>query len=344
MTLILNTSNTSNYASVAALKQSMASKTQNFTELSQMLLLQLQAMPAYQQVQNLYTLPIHTYFQQFNLDIGQCKPTAQDKKYVLAHALQIRTTQLIAYNKPVNLLQISTYLQAYYQLTHDLPLAYILGTAPFADLMFNVNEFVLIPRLETELLLSKSLEYLKKIAVELKQPLQVLELGCGSGALSIALKLKADAVIDLKDLQVDAVDICPQALQIAQENAQLHNCNIHFQQSNWFGIFANSAKKWHVIISNPPYIASQDAHLKQSIRYEPRQALTDELDGLNCYRMIIQEANKYLQTQGYLILEHGYDQAQAIQGLLQQANFEHIETILDDYGQPRVTLGKKVIE
>ena len=162
----------------------------------------------------------------------------------------------------------------------------------------------------------------------------VLDLGAGSGAIALAIAKHRPQAF------VTAADASEGALKIAQENAQnLQITNIKFVQSNWFSALQN--EKFDMIVSNPPYIEENDAHLTQGdLRFEPASALVSGADGLHDIKRIITNAPKHLNPHGCLLLEHGYNQAEIVSALLKNAGFSEIETIKDLGGNNRVTLGK----
>ena len=166
-----------------------------------------------------------------------------------------------------------------------------------------------------------------------KQP-SILDLGTGTGAIALAIAANRPKA------QVTAVDASAGALTVAQENAlKLQISNVQFVLSNWFD--ALTGKIFDLILSNPPYIETNDTHLNQGdVRFEPRSALVSGEDGLNDIRHIIVHAPQHLTPQGWLMFEHGYNQAKAVATLLEKAGFQHIETIKDLGGNDRVTLGQ----
>lgn len=200
-----------------------------------------------------------------------------------------------------------------------VPLQYLIGSCEFYSHKFKVNKHTLIPREETELLVDQVLHYAKH---------KVLDLGTGSGCIAISVKLANPK------LNVTAVDKSKRALDVASFNANDLNAKINFIQSNWF---SKVIDKYDVIVSNPPYIKSGDPHLKD-LAHEPIMALTDNQDGLSDYRKIISQATKFLQPNGYLILEHGYDQADEITEYLKQYNFTNIKSIFDLSGHNRIKI------
>ena len=174
--------------------------------------------------------------------------------------------------------------------------------------------------------------------LEGSQPLSILDFGTGSGAIALAIAKHRPQTL------VTAVDASQAALDIAIENAQNHNItNVHFVLSDWFSALNqdNIKQKFDIIVSNPPYIEANDAHLKQGdLRFEPLSALASGQDGLSDIRHIIQHATQHLNPHGWLLLEHGYNQAERVAMLLKQADFSKIETLKDLSSIDRVTLGR----
>lgn len=209
------------------------------------------------------------------------------------------------------------------------PIAYILGKREFYGLPLTVTPDTLIPRPDTETLVETALAHIPKIAVS-----SVLDLGTGTGAIAIAIAKHR------KNTEVIAVDASKAALRIAQENEKNLNIpNVQFILSDWFN--ALGKKRFDVVMSNPPYIEQEDIHLNQGdLRFEPRSALASGDDGLDDVRQIIQQAPAHLNPEGWLMLEHGYNQASAVSDLLKQADFKEIECILDTAGIQRVTIGR----
>ena len=207
------------------------------------------------------------------------------------------------------------------------PIAYILGKREFYGLEFIVTPDTLIPRPDTETLVEAALA---KIPTD--QTCSVLDLGTGTGAIAIAIASQRPQA------QITAVDASPAALAVAQTNAQnLHVNNVQFVLSDWFG--ALQGQTFDVIVSNPPYIAEDDSHLAQGdLRFEPASALAAGKDGLDCIRAITSQAKQYLKPQGWLMLEHGYNQAEKVLPLMENAGFKSISSILDLSGIYRVTV------
>jgi release factor glutamine methyltransferase len=209
------------------------------------------------------------------------------------------------------------------------PIAYLLGAREFFGRPFMVGPAVLIPRPETEHLVEAALQRQGLASAA------VLDLGCGSGAISVTLALEAPA------WQLTAVDLSSDALAVARRNAQLLGASVDFYQGSWFDPLPLDAR-FNLIVSNPPYIASDDHHLDEGdVRFEPRMALTDGADGLECLRLIACAAPGRLLADGWLMVEHGYDQGPAVRALFAAQGLSRVETLRDLAGQERVTLGQK---
>ncbi|MDP3742754.1 MAG: peptide chain release factor N(5)-glutamine methyltransferase [Methylotenera sp.] len=210
------------------------------------------------------------------------------------------------------------------------PIAYILGYREFYGLILKTTPDTLIPRPDTETLVEAALAKISPLKAE-----KILDLGTGTGAIALAIASRCT------EAQVTAVDASQAALNIAIENAKnLNISNIHFMLSDWFAALENH-EKFDVIVSNPPYIEQSDTHLTQGdLRFEPMSALASGQDGLDDIRKIIDDCLVYLKPQGWLMLEHGYNQAEQVADLMAQIGLTHIETIKDLGGNDRVTLGK----
>ena len=208
------------------------------------------------------------------------------------------------------------------------PIAYILGQREFYGLEFSLTSDVLIPRPDTETLVEAALQHIPP-----DQPCRVLDLGTGSGAIAIAIATRRPQA------SVIAVDRSEPALKVARHNAErLGTDNLQLLQSNWFSALAGQA--FDVIVSNPPYIAEAAPHLQQGdLRFEPASALASGRDGLDDIRTIVAQAPGFLAQGSWLLLEHGYDQAEQVAGLLKQARFDTIGHAADLAGIQRVTLG-----
>lgn len=250
-----------------------------------------------------------------------------DQRLLVCHALGLSRTALITQSERAlseeEALHISTLLQ---RRLDGEPVAYILGQREFYGLPFEVGPAVLIPRPETELLVELALERLPPKG-------RVLDMGTGSGAIAVALAHTRP------DAQVSALDVSKDALATATRNAASNSVAVRFLESSWYG--AVGGEQFDLIVSNPPYIAAGDRHLSEGdLRFEPAGALTDHADGLSALRTIIAGAAQHLPPQGWLLMEHGYDQSQAVRGLLAQAGFSEVQSWADLAGIERVSGGR----
>lgn len=211
------------------------------------------------------------------------------------------------------------------------PIAYLTGHREFRGLRFEVSPAVLIPRPETEGLVDL-IEALAPPAA------RVLDLGTGSGAIAVALAHARP------DLRLIASDRSPAALAIARRNATAllgprPGGAIDWREGSWWSV-TGAGERFQVIVSNPPYIAERDAHLDcGDLRFEPPQALAAGIDGLDDLRRIITGAPAHLDEEGWLLLEHGWDQARAVRLLMNDAGFSAVRTVPDAQHHDRITLG-----
>jgi len=208
------------------------------------------------------------------------------------------------------------------------PVAHLTGSREFFGRPFVVTPDVLIPRPETELLVELALA---RIAPD--QAAHILDLGTGSGCIAVTLELERPLA------RVTAVDRSAAALGIARRNAEVLDAPVEFLTSDWYAALAG--RRFDLIVTNPPYIAAADPHLARGdVRFEPSAALASGLDGLDDLRHLIHGARAHLKSSGTLLLEHGYDQAAAVQSLLRESGFEFIQSWPDLSSILRVSGGK----
>lgn len=205
------------------------------------------------------------------------------------------------------------------------PLAYLTGTREFYGLKLHIDHRVLDPRADTETLVDWALDAMRDIP----QPV-VADLGTGSGAIALAIKYNHPTA------QVFAIDKCVDALAVAKSNALQLRLTISFLQGSWLEPL--TPYRCHLIVSNPPYIAENDPHLP-ALRHEPLKALTSGKDGLEDIRALIFQAPDFLIEGGQLLLEHGFDQSDTVQQLMQQRGFIEVVSRTDIHGHVRCTGG-----
>jgi len=206
------------------------------------------------------------------------------------------------------------------------PIAYIVGVKEFWSLPFMVSPATLIPRPDTEILVELVLEQFADI-----DTLHCLDLGTGTGAIALAL------ASEQPNWQIDAIDFSLDAVKLAQQNAKkLQLSHVNIFQSDWFS--ALNDRKFDVIVSNPPYIDALDENLSQGdVRFEPESALVADEHGLGDIKHIAQQALKYLNSQGSLFFEHGFEQGEAVRNILAALGYHNAQTVRDFNGHERIT-------
>ena len=249
-----------------------------------------------------------------------------EAKILAAHSLEWSRVQLITQSKQaLSTTQVEDIQRLFERRLHGEPIAYLIGQREFYGLSLEVTPAVLIPRPETELLVELALERMTSNA-------RVLDMGTGSGAIAVAL---AHARPDSK---IFASDVSQPALAVAQRNNHLHQTAVTFFQSDWY---EQVSEKFNLIVSNPPYIRAGDSHLSQGdLRFEPVDALTDHHTGLTAIEIIVQGAPAYLERGGWLLLEHGYDQATAVRDLFHPSTWSDVQSWRDLTGTERVSGAK----
>lgn len=211
------------------------------------------------------------------------------------------------------------------------PFAYLVGEREFHGLSLQVSPAVLVPRPDTEVLVDWALELLAGEMAGQPAP-EVVDLGTGSGAIALAVKHRHPGA------RMSAVDLSEAALAVARANADRLGLAIEFHTGSWWQALAG--RRFDLVLSNPPYIAGGDPHLA-ALAHEPALALTPGGDGLDAIRRIVAGAPAHLAPGGWLLLEHGYDQAEAVAALLRAAGFAGVVTRHDLAGQPRCTGGQR---
>ncbi len=255
-----------------------------------------------------------------------------DAKVLLMFILNIDKVTLLTSDDVIDDIKYEEYLSVLNRRSHCEPCAYIVGQQEFMALNFYVNKNVLIPRGDTEILVEEALALIQSNNLS-----SMLDLCTGSGAIAIS-------VSHYTNINVTASDISSDCINIASKNALLNNIQnkINFIQSD---LFENIHGTFDIIASNPPYISIDEVSdlMKDVIDYEPRLALTDESDGLTFYKNIISNAKNYLNNNGYIILEIGYNQKTDVETLLIQNNFHSIKVLNDLNGHNRVICAQNKI-
>jgi release factor glutamine methyltransferase len=254
-----------------------------------------------------------------------------DCELLLCHVLDVDRTWLRTWpEKQVSSAQKSLFISLLDQRFEGMPIAYLVGSRGFWSMDLKVSSDTLIPRPETELLI--------EIALNLNLPRHScgLDLGTGTGAIALAL------ASERQDMQWIAVDSQSGAVELAQANCDHQQlANVTIFQSSWFDALKATNNTFDLIVSNPPYIAANDPHLVVGdVRFEPSSALVSGADGLDDIKIIISQSSAYLNTNGWLVIEHGYNQGQAVRDLMCAAGFSKVATQQDYNHLDRVTLGQ----
>ena len=252
-----------------------------------------------------------------------------DSQALLAHYMQKNRAWLIAHaDDAMQQAAMDEFMQLVEQRRQGKPVAYITGSREFWSLPFKVTDATLIPRPETEHLVEQALALLPD------KPARVLDYGAGSGILAVVLAKERP------DWELHAVECLSETLAVARQNAEYHQVRVKFYQA--CDLEPLASLRFDMIVSNPPYIRDSDQHLRQGdVRFEPRAALASGTDGLDCIRYLIANTGDYLRPGGYLLLEHGYDQAASVRALMAQHGFTNMITTRDLAGHERVTCAQR---
>ena len=276
-------------------------------------------------------------------DLAQKNPTENSKIDVLVllqHATGKSRTQILAFDDTEIDEKVRLKLTALLdRRLKGEPIAYILGEKEFWSLPLNVSKGTLIPRPDTEILVEKALQIALEKLQENPPHFRILDLGTGTGAIALALSSELSSICQKRQisLEIIGVDLMPDVVELARSNAERNQLNVQFLQSRWF---ENITGKFDLIVSNPPYIDAQDEHLRQGdVRFEPLSALVANDAGYADLRHIIELAPSYLNSNGALLLEHGWQQGEKVRSIFQENHWEIVETVRDYGDNERVTLG-----
>lgn len=265
-------------------------------------------------------------------ELQNTSDTAQlDCEILLCHLLRVDRSWLRTWpDGEVSPQQVEQFEELLAARIQGKPIAHLIGSRGFWTLDLKVTADTLIPRPETEHLVELAL------ALPLPDDSGVLDLGTGTGAIALAL------AAERSNWQLTAVDYQPKALVVARENCQRHQLsNVQIIESNWFSNITAQTSKFDLIVSNPPYIHSDDPHLHQGdLRFEPISALASGADGLEDLRRIISQSREYLNAKGWLLVEHGYQQGPAVRELFTTAGFTEVNTQRDYNQLERITFGQ----
>lgn len=275
--------------------------------------------------------------------LNQINPTENgkvDALVLLQHATGKSRTQILAFDDTEIDEKVRLKLTALLdRRLKGEPIAYILGEKEFWSLPLNVSKGTLIPRPDTEILVEKALQIALDKLQENPPHFRILDLGTGTGAIALALASELSPICQKRQisLEIIGVDLMPDVVELAQSNAEKNKLNVQFLQSRWF---ENITGQFDLIVSNPPYIDAKDEHLHQGdVRFEPLSALVANDAGYADLRHIIESAPNYLNSNGALLLEHGWQQGEKVRSIFQENHWEMVETVRDYGDNERVTLG-----
>lgn len=272
-------------------------------------------------------LSAHPKLNRFDLEVALCRVLDCSRAYLLSHPERLLTIN--------ELEQLNHWSQRLYE---HVPLAYLCGEQEFWGLNLKVDERVLVPRPDTEVLVEQALIRLAEMTTQAhlatsttNETLSVLDLGTGSGAVALAI------ASERSDVEIHACDLSLDCLAVAEANSRTLDLPVTFHHSDWF---ENISRRYHLILANPPYIAPLDPHLAQ-LGAEPIMALVAQDHGLADLRHIATQCRSHLHPGGFLLLEHGFDQGAAVRRLLEDGGLDGIGSCRDLGGNERVTWGRK---
>ena len=252
-----------------------------------------------------------------------------EARFILEHVLKISQKEIIQENdrqlNEEDQLHIKSITE---KRIAGLPLPYVLGEWSFYGRTFKVNQNVLIPRADTEILIEKVIS-----KINARDTFNILDLGCGTGIIGITLALERPFS------KVTLIDQSEDALKNTKDNQAFHEVsNVTIQKSDWFSALAKT--KFDLIVSNPPYLEENDPHLLKGLEHEPTDALISGPMGMNAIQHIIENAKNHLNLDAWLFIEHGFNQAEIVKNLFQKNGYQHIENAKDIHGIHRVTFGQ----
>ncbi|MBL4909607.1 MAG: peptide chain release factor N(5)-glutamine methyltransferase [Alteromonadaceae bacterium] len=285
------------------------------------------------------TCSIASAIEQGTIALSQLSDSAKlDSQLLLAFALVKNVTYLLTWpEKVITATQFIVFQQLLTRRVNGEPIAYILGEKEFWSLPLKVSSATLIPRPDTEILVEQVLTLFtyhdkSNTGGKNSQNIRGLDLGTGTGAIALALASECPC------WQLDAVDFNQEAVELAQQNAKnLKLTHVKIYQSDWFSQI-DAIEKFDFIISNPPYIDGTDQHLTQGdVRFEPKSALVADEKGFKDIRLIAEQARKYLKNNGYLLFEHGFEQAEKVRQILIDLGYDQVQSFKDYANNDRIT-------
>ncbi|NBW53120.1 MAG: peptide chain release factor N(5)-glutamine methyltransferase [Betaproteobacteria bacterium] len=267
-----------------------------------------------------------TLYQEIAYSLDEAKLEA---RFILEYVLKINQKEIIQENDRILNEKDQAQIQSLTEKRiSGTPLPYVLGEWSFYGKTFKVNRNVLIPRADTEILIEKALS-----KINIRDTFHVLDLGCGTGMIGMTLALERPLS------KITLIDQSEDALKNTRDNQALHEVsNVAIQKSDWFSALAKT--KFDVIVSNPPYLEENDPHLSKGLEYEPIDALVSGPMGMKAIQHIIENAKNHMNRDGWLFVEHGYNQAKMVTDLFEKNDYQHIENAKDIHGIDRVTFGQ----